>query len=161
MGCLSGAGFLTGLGGIELVVAVVDRRPDAEGPGGLGTRRRRRCGAGGSEGLLGESEGRNGRQYRNGDPASSSCSPRTKRGGRAGPAARQARVVGRGLEASVASGLPVGTRVRMAPTATFPIELVDGMPCPPPRLLFYLLHPLSEPRRGKGGPWRWTVRHSA
>ena len=125
---------------------VVVRTPT--GQVGLGTRRRRRCGAGGSEGLLGESEGRNGRQYRNGGSASSSCRPRSERGGRAGPAARRARVVDRGLGALVASGLPGGTRVRMAPTATFPMVLLVRIAPSGPSLL--LLSPLPFVRAAAG-----------
>lgn len=114
------------------------RRVPESGDGG-------RSGVGGSEGLLGESERRNGTQYRNGGSASSSCRPRSERGGRAGSVARRARV-----RVLAACGHTGGTRVRSGSYS----ERSESCPSSESPILsfwlpFYLFRPLSEPRRGE------------
>lgn len=137
--------------------SIVVRAPT--GQVGLGARRWRRSGVGGSEGLLGESELRNGTQYRNGGSASSSCRPRSERGGWAGSVARRARVIDRGLGALAACGLTGGTSVRIAPTAPFRMVLVAGVA---PSLLFLAFLSLLSlcPSRG-GEKGRVTVGGTA
>ncbi|KAH9377316.1 hypothetical protein HPB48_003415 [Haemaphysalis longicornis] len=141
--------------------SIVDGTPT--GQVGLGARRWRQCGAGGSKGLRGEPEGRNGRQWRTGSSASSGCTPRSERGGRAGPVARRAREVDRGRNAGsvralgrdALSGCSYGCvrEARQCPKSP------GSSPFTPVYLLL-LLRPSSGGEKGEKGRLkrRWTTR---